>query len=121
MKNVGGLIEAFAQLRNRIPHDLVLTGIKMTTKRRRIWPASSATVFRSRESYGCGGERSAGDSNLADAFVRPSLYEGFVIRLLEGMFPDARSRRPSWARVRKSPAMRPSWSISNIPAYRSRD
>jgi glycosyltransferase involved in cell wall biosynthesis len=85
-ENVGGLIKAFAQLRARIPHDLVLSGIKNYKAEKDL-----AGIER----HGLGDRVKLTGSveesdlpviySLADAFVLPSLYEGFGIPLLEAM------------------------------------
>ncbi len=89
MKNVRGLIEAFALLRNRIPQNLVISGIKYYKTE-----ADLAGI----EKHGMADRVNltgfVEDSDLpaiyslADAFILPSLYEGFGIPLLEAMATD---------------------------------
>jgi glycosyltransferase involved in cell wall biosynthesis len=86
MKNVRGLVEAFAQLRDRIPHSLVIAGVKHY---------KTEPDFAAIERHGLSDRvRATGfveDADLpvlysmADLFVLPSLYEGFGIPLLEAM------------------------------------
>ena len=86
MKNVRGLVEAFALLRDRVPHDLVISGIKYY---------KAEADLEGIDRHGLADRvRLTGiveDSDLpaiyslADAFVLPSLYEGFGIPLLEAM------------------------------------
>jgi glycosyltransferase involved in cell wall biosynthesis len=86
MKNVRGLVEAFAKLRDRVPHSLVISGIKH---------------YKTEPDFAAIDEYSLHDRviptgfveeedlpvlySMADAFVLPSLYEGFGIPLLEAM------------------------------------
>ncbi len=83
-KNVRVLVEAFGKIAGEIEHDLVLTG----------GPSSLEIPFTDlTERYGIRGRihrlgKVSGDElvalyNLADAFVFPSLYEGFGIPPLE--------------------------------------
>jgi glycosyltransferase involved in cell wall biosynthesis len=85
-KNVGGILRALALLRDRIPHPLVMAGRPSLKAERDM---------RLVERLGLGDRvRIVGwvaDEDLpvlyslADAFVFPSLYEGFGIPLLEAM------------------------------------
>ena len=86
MKNVGGLIEAFAQLRDRIPHDLVLSGIKYYKTEKDLAGIERHGLQDRVKLTGFVEESDLPVIyNLADAFVLPSLYEGFGIPLLEAM------------------------------------
>lgn len=86
MKNVRGLVDAFALIKDRVPHNLVISGIKYYKTE-----ADLAGIDR----YGLADRVNltgfVDDSDLpaiyslADAFVLPSLYEGFGIPLLEAM------------------------------------
>jgi glycosyltransferase involved in cell wall biosynthesis len=86
MKNVSGILRAFAAIRGRIPHKLVLVG------KLHPWAPNELALID---------ELGIGDSvvhlgyvpdedvplfyNLADVFVFPSLFEGFGIPILEAM------------------------------------
>ncbi len=86
MKNVRGLVEAFAKLRDRVPHSLVISGIKhyktepdfaaidQYSLHDRVIPTGFVEEEDLPALY-----------SMADAFVLPSLYEGFGIPLLEAM------------------------------------
>jgi glycosyltransferase involved in cell wall biosynthesis len=86
MKNVGGLIDAFAELRNLIPHNLVIAGVKYfkadkdlaAIERNQLSDRVNLTGFVDEADV-------TSLYSLADAFVLPSLYEGFGIPLLEAM------------------------------------
>ncbi|MBI4635694.1 MAG: glycosyltransferase family 4 protein [Candidatus Rokubacteria bacterium] len=86
-KNVKGLIQAFAQVRGCIPHQLVIVGHQDP----RFYPGLSAEIER----LGLG-ERVVSldyvpDQDLpslyagADLYVQPSLFEGFGLTVLEAM------------------------------------
>lgn len=86
MKNVRGLVEAFATLRDRIAHSLVICGIKHyktepdfeAIERHSLHDRVTLTGFVEEEDL-------PALYSMADAFVLPSLYEGFGIPLLEAM------------------------------------
>lgn len=86
MKNVRGLVEAFAKLRDRIPHSLVISGIKhyktepdfAAIEQHSLHDRVTLTGFVEEEDL-------PALYSMADAFVLPSLYEGFGIPLLEAM------------------------------------
>ncbi|MDB6106371.1 MAG: glycosyl transferase group 1 [Gammaproteobacteria bacterium] len=86
MKNVRGLVEAFAKLRDRIPHSLVICGIKhyktepdfAAIEQHSLHDRVIPTGFVEEEDL-------PALYSMADAFVLPSLYEGFGIPLLEAM------------------------------------
>jgi glycosyltransferase involved in cell wall biosynthesis len=86
MKNVGGLIDAFAQLRDRIPHSLVIAGIKYFKAARDL---AGIERHRLADRVNLTGFIDAADLpaiySMAEVFVLPSLYEGFGIPLLEAM------------------------------------
>ncbi|RKY23359.1 MAG: glycosyltransferase family 1 protein [Planctomycetota bacterium] len=85
-KNINRLLEAFSIIRDRIPHHLVLTGSKS-------WKDSS--VYRTMRRLNLSdrikklgyveNEDMPVLYNLADAYVYPSLYEGFGLPILEAM------------------------------------
>ena len=86
LKNFGGMLQAMAALRTRIPHDLVLSGFHR-------WGASG--VGQMIEQLGLGervrqiGWVDAADQpalyRLASALALPSLYEGFGFPVIEAM------------------------------------
>ena len=86
MKNVRGLVEAFAKLRDRVPHSLVISGIKhyktepdfAAIDEHSLHDRVIATGFVEEEDLPV-------LYSMADTFVLPSLYEGFGIPLLEAM------------------------------------
>ncbi len=85
-KNIRMLIQAFARIKERIDHDLVLTG---------AYGWKSKDLYRLISDLGLGGrikftgyvplEDLPAIYNLADLFVYPSLYEGFGLPPLEAM------------------------------------
>jgi glycosyltransferase involved in cell wall biosynthesis len=87
-KNLFGLLQAFAMIRHRVPHELVIVGARSDTLRtidRRIEKASAALE---------GDVRFADHLELAslqqciagaDALIQPSLCEGFGLPPLEAM------------------------------------
>lgn len=86
MKNVGGLIDAFAMLRDRIPHNLVIAGVKHYKTERDLAAIERHGLADRVHVIGFVDEPDLPSLySLADAFVLPSLYEGFGIPLLEAM------------------------------------
>jgi glycosyltransferase involved in cell wall biosynthesis len=85
-KNIITLLRAFATIRNKIPHNLVLTASK-SWKDKQVYKAIKRLNLRARINKL--GYVSAEDMpvlyNLADVFVYPSLYEGFGLPVLEAM------------------------------------
>jgi glycosyltransferase involved in cell wall biosynthesis len=85
-KNLGRLLEAFARVKDKIPHKLVIAGEER-------WRAKGDLELTERlglkDRVYFTGWVSHDDLpafyNLADLFVFPSLYEGFGIPLLEAM------------------------------------
>jgi glycosyltransferase involved in cell wall biosynthesis len=86
MKNVRGLVEAFAKLRDRIPHSLVISGIKHYKTEADFAAIDQYSLHDRVIPTGYVEEQDLPALySMADAFVLPSLYEGFGIPLLEAM------------------------------------
>jgi len=85
-KNLHTLVEAFGRLENKIPHRLVIVG-KPRLGEPRFTAALSriADPGRVTRLQGLGRERLRDLYRHADAFVFPSLYEGFGLPVLEAM------------------------------------
>lgn len=85
-KNVHMLVEAFGKIADRIPHDLVLVGVK-----RRGENQVRTAVSRMRQKHRIVRLSGLTTAQLAllykkgDLFVFPSLYEGFGLPVLEAM------------------------------------
>jgi glycosyltransferase involved in cell wall biosynthesis len=85
-KNFGRLLQAFSQIKDKIPHQLVIVG-------EHLWGAEDALQMirdlKIHDRVLFTGWVSHDDLpalyNLAELFVMPSLYEGFGIPLLEAM------------------------------------
>ncbi|MHC4618683.1 MAG: glycosyltransferase family 4 protein [Planctomycetota bacterium] len=85
-KNIGRLLEAFANVRDRVPHHLVLTASK-SWKDSQVYEIMNRLGLKDRINK-LGYVESADMAalyNLADAYVYPSLYEGFGLPILEAM------------------------------------
>ncbi len=86
MKNVSGIIAAYAQLRGKIPHKLVIAGGAGHRAEREL---ASIARYNLEDDVVLVGrlpdEELPPIYSLADMFVFPSLYEGFGIPLLEAM------------------------------------
>jgi glycosyltransferase involved in cell wall biosynthesis len=86
MKNVGGLINAFAKLRNRVSHNLVIAGMKYFKAEKDLAAIGSNQLADRVNLLGFVEETDLpAVYSLADVFLLPSLYEGFGIPLLEAM------------------------------------
>jgi glycosyltransferase involved in cell wall biosynthesis len=86
MKNVGGMIEAFAQLRDRVPHNLVIAGMKYFKADKDLAAIERNAIGDRVNVIGFVDEADLPAMySMADAFLLPSLYEGFGIPLLEAM------------------------------------
>lgn len=85
-KNIGRLLHAFSQIKDKVPHQLVIAG-------EHLWGAKDALQsirdLKIHDRILFTGWVSHDDLpvlyNLAELFVLPSLYEGFGIPLLEAM------------------------------------
>jgi glycosyltransferase involved in cell wall biosynthesis len=85
-KNVGGILRALALLRDRIPHPLVMVGRPSLKAERDMRLVEQLGLGdRVRFTGWVADEDLPVLYSLADAFVFPSLYEGFGIPLLEAM------------------------------------
>jgi glycosyltransferase involved in cell wall biosynthesis len=86
MKNVSGIVAAYAQLRGKIPHKLVIAGAPGHRAEREL---ASIARYGLEDDVVLVGRVPDEDLppiySLADVFVFPSLYEGFGIPLLEAM------------------------------------
>jgi glycosyltransferase involved in cell wall biosynthesis len=85
-KNVGGILRALALLRDRLPHPLVMAGRPSLKAERDLRLVERLGLGdRVRSTGWVADEDLPALYSLADAFVFPSLYEGFGIPLLEAM------------------------------------
>ncbi len=86
MKNLAGVLRAFARLRHELPHKLVIVGKPLYKAERELALIDQLELH---EVVRVLGEVEDADKaalySLADALVMPSLYEGFGIPLLEAM------------------------------------
>jgi glycosyltransferase involved in cell wall biosynthesis len=85
-KNIVGLLEAFARIRDALPHKLVLTGSK-SWKDRSVYERMDKLNLRERiEQLGYVEEKDMPALySMAGVYVYPSLYEGFGLPVLEAM------------------------------------
>jgi len=85
-KNLGRLFEAFARIKDDIPHDLVLGGQEAWRAKPELELIGRLGIRdRVRFTGWVSREHLPALYNLADLFVLPSLYEGFGIPLIEAM------------------------------------
>lgn len=86
-KNLGRLLEAFAELRDEIPHDLVIVGRRegLITGDQEAYRHAAALGSRVRFTGEVGEEALRVYLVRAEALVLPSLYEGFGLPALEAM------------------------------------
>lgn len=87
-KNLDRLIAAFGRIREEVPHDLVLAGEQFGNGSRieeLIREANGGQPSRIRVTGFVSREDLLGLYQIADAFVFPSLFEGFGIPALEAM------------------------------------
>lgn len=86
IKNFGRTVRAFHQLRDEYPHDLVVVGFKRWKYEDDLALVEELGLSDRVHFVGyVPDEDIPGFYNLADAFVFPSLYEGFGIPVLEAM------------------------------------
>ncbi len=85
-KNLVRLLQAFAQLRGKVPHKLALTGSK-SWKDRSVYEMMDTLKLRDRivQLGYVEEEDMPALYTLADAYAYPSLYEGFGLPVLEAM------------------------------------
>ena len=85
-KNIGRLLTAFANIRDSIPHDLVMAGMKGWKAEQELQPIRELGLQDRVHFMGwVGHDDLPVVYNLADLFVFPSLYEGFGLPLIEAM------------------------------------
>lgn len=87
-KNVGTLVEAFAQLRHRhgVPHRLLLVGRDDAHRQAVLARCAALGVSDAVDTPGLVDDRQLADLYRgADCFIFPSLYEGFGMPVLEAM------------------------------------
>lgn len=86
MKNVSGIVAAYAELRDQIPHKLVLAGGAGPRAERELATIKQRNLEDDVILTGRVPDEDLPPLlSLAEAFVFPSLYEGFGIPLLEAM------------------------------------
>ena len=86
-KNIARLLQAFAAVAGRIPHDLVVAGLGSRRGEHSEWHAALPMAVQPRVRF-AGFVQEAALRDLvagADALVFPSLYEGFGLPALEAM------------------------------------
>ncbi len=85
-KNVSRLLQAFSRIRDQAPHHLVLAGEPRWGARRELEPLRDPALAARVHLIGwVPADEIAALLNMADAFVLPSLCEGFGLPLLEAM------------------------------------
>jgi glycosyltransferase involved in cell wall biosynthesis len=85
-KNFGGILRAFARLRSRLPHKLVVAGEPRSDYEKELALIDELGLREDVRFTGwVSQEELPALYSLADVFVFPSLYEGFGIPLLEAM------------------------------------
>jgi glycosyltransferase involved in cell wall biosynthesis len=85
-KNLGRLLEALAQVKREIPHQLVIAGEERWRARKDLALIKRLGIADRIHFTGwVSHDHLPAFYNLADLFVLPSLYEGFGIPLLEAM------------------------------------
>jgi glycosyltransferase involved in cell wall biosynthesis len=85
-KNFGRLVQAFAEIMDKIPHDLVIAGEERWRAKAELqWIQKLGLERRVRFIGWIAHADLSVLYNLAELFVFPSLYEGFGIPLLEAM------------------------------------
>lgn len=87
-KNYLTLLDAYAKIKDVVPHDLVIAGKGKWDYRKKLEAKLDQHQLRSRVKVidGLSTEELASIYQLSDLFVYPSLFEGFGIPIIEALF-----------------------------------